>query len=332
MATRMQQRRGTAAQWQAANHTLADGEIGYETDTKIVKIGDGVTPWNTLRNPVKSRAVADQTQNLAEFLGSDGTVLARVSSSGAVVSEKGGLFGPGAAGSLGAGLVGLGVQPQAANGQGLVVRGASGQTANLAEFQTNTGEVLALVRNDGGILTKSALKAGSATADYIAMLQSTVPEGAAGVKGLVVRGASGQTANLAEFQDNSGTSVATVSNNGTISGLSILAKNDGAFFATGATPDFMNAQVNVKPFDITRKGLVVRGISGQSANLIELQNSSGTATMGFRNDGTLFFASSHISGSANAGSNGAPPAQVAGYMMVFDANSGAYRKVPLYLP
>jgi hypothetical protein len=48
MATRMQQRRGTAAQWTAADPILAAGEIGYETDTNQFKIGDGVNAWSTL--------------------------------------------------------------------------------------------------------------------------------------------------------------------------------------------------------------------------------------------------------------------------------------------
>lgn len=48
MATRMQQRRGTAAQWAAANPVLADGEVGYEKDTGIVKVGNGSSTWNTL--------------------------------------------------------------------------------------------------------------------------------------------------------------------------------------------------------------------------------------------------------------------------------------------
>lgn len=48
MATRIQNRRGTAAAWAAQNPVLADGELGFETDTKIVKLGDGVTAWNDL--------------------------------------------------------------------------------------------------------------------------------------------------------------------------------------------------------------------------------------------------------------------------------------------
>ena len=48
MATRMLQRRGTAAEWAAVNPVLAEGEIGYEIDTRIMKIGDGVTEWAEL--------------------------------------------------------------------------------------------------------------------------------------------------------------------------------------------------------------------------------------------------------------------------------------------
>jgi hypothetical protein len=48
MAIRMQQRRGTAEQWDLANPVLAAGEIGFETDTSQFKIGDGVTTWENL--------------------------------------------------------------------------------------------------------------------------------------------------------------------------------------------------------------------------------------------------------------------------------------------
>lgn len=51
MATLMQQRRGTAAEWTAVNPILAAGEIGVEIDTGIVKVGDGVTTWGNLKTP-----------------------------------------------------------------------------------------------------------------------------------------------------------------------------------------------------------------------------------------------------------------------------------------
>ena len=48
MAKIIQIRRDTSTNWQTINPTLAQGELGYETDTGKLKIGDGVTAWNDL--------------------------------------------------------------------------------------------------------------------------------------------------------------------------------------------------------------------------------------------------------------------------------------------
>lgn len=45
---RMQNARGTAAQWTSSNPTLLAGEVGYETDTRRWKMGDGSTAWTSL--------------------------------------------------------------------------------------------------------------------------------------------------------------------------------------------------------------------------------------------------------------------------------------------
>jgi hypothetical protein len=44
----MQQRRGTQAQWTAANPVLGAGEIGFETDNNRFKIGDGTNAWSAI--------------------------------------------------------------------------------------------------------------------------------------------------------------------------------------------------------------------------------------------------------------------------------------------
>jgi len=46
MAVNIQLRRGTAAEWTAANPVLAVGEIGIETDTDQFKIGNGADAWS----------------------------------------------------------------------------------------------------------------------------------------------------------------------------------------------------------------------------------------------------------------------------------------------
>ena len=48
MADKIQIRRDTAANWNTANPTLVSGEIGYETDTQKLKIGDAATAWTSL--------------------------------------------------------------------------------------------------------------------------------------------------------------------------------------------------------------------------------------------------------------------------------------------
>jgi trimeric autotransporter adhesin len=48
MSVRIQLKRSTASTWASANPTLAQGEIGYETDTAKFKIGTGSTAWNSL--------------------------------------------------------------------------------------------------------------------------------------------------------------------------------------------------------------------------------------------------------------------------------------------
>jgi hypothetical protein len=71
MATRMQQRRGTAAQWTAANPVLAAGEIGFETDTSKFKMGNGSSNWDALTyfaNAADLLAVIDGAPDLLNTL------------------------------------------------------------------------------------------------------------------------------------------------------------------------------------------------------------------------------------------------------------------------
>jgi hypothetical protein len=68
MATRMQQRRGTAAQWTAANPTLAAGEIGFETDTNKFKMGNGSSNWVALTYFANNSALTDLLTGSPEAL------------------------------------------------------------------------------------------------------------------------------------------------------------------------------------------------------------------------------------------------------------------------
>ena len=67
MSSKIQLRRGTAVQW--TSEVLASGEIGYETDTGNLKIGDGATAWGSLSyymSPLLTSANVDL--NNADYL------------------------------------------------------------------------------------------------------------------------------------------------------------------------------------------------------------------------------------------------------------------------
>lgn len=69
MATRMQQRRGTAAEWTTANPVLAAGEIGYETDTGKFKFGDGVNTWDSIQHFADASALIGAAPETLDTLG-----------------------------------------------------------------------------------------------------------------------------------------------------------------------------------------------------------------------------------------------------------------------
>ncbi|MGA2433934.1 MAG: hypothetical protein ABSG25_01475 [Bryobacteraceae bacterium] len=77
MDARIQLRNDTDANWTSINPILAIGEAGYATDTLVLKLGDGVTAWNTLNSiciPVlndtsKLKSVDVQNRNLYDNAG-----------------------------------------------------------------------------------------------------------------------------------------------------------------------------------------------------------------------------------------------------------------------
>lgn len=74
MANRIQLRRGTAAEWAAANPVLAQGEPGVETDTGKQKFGNGVAVWAALAYASVGPVGPDGPANTDASLLSSGTV------------------------------------------------------------------------------------------------------------------------------------------------------------------------------------------------------------------------------------------------------------------
>lgn len=71
MGTRMLQRRGSAAEWEASNPILGDGELGFVYATWDFKVGDGVTNWNDLPYRNMLKALFDNVGDLLVGTGPD---------------------------------------------------------------------------------------------------------------------------------------------------------------------------------------------------------------------------------------------------------------------
>lgn len=63
----LRHRRDTAANWTAEDPTLYDGQLGWETDTGLCKLGDGTTAWTSLRYVCNTAAqlIGDTDDTLA---------------------------------------------------------------------------------------------------------------------------------------------------------------------------------------------------------------------------------------------------------------------------
>jgi hypothetical protein len=66
MATRIQMRRGTTSEWNSANPTLNEGEIGYNSTLGQIKVGDGSSLWSELDYLVSSGSLDTSLGNYIE--------------------------------------------------------------------------------------------------------------------------------------------------------------------------------------------------------------------------------------------------------------------------
>lgn len=66
MSVKIQLKRTTASAWTSLNPTLDVGEIGYETDTKKFKIGDGSTAWTSLAYSITANLASGVLNDLGD--------------------------------------------------------------------------------------------------------------------------------------------------------------------------------------------------------------------------------------------------------------------------
>ena len=83
---RIQLRRDSSARWAEINPILLEGEVGYEIDTKLRKIGDGVNRWNDLEY-LKAEGISQETGNSQNITMSQDAITRELSELGSEVEK-----------------------------------------------------------------------------------------------------------------------------------------------------------------------------------------------------------------------------------------------------
>jgi hypothetical protein len=235
------------------------------------------------------KGYTSQSANLQEWQDSSGTVLAFVGSKGemqALVSNNGSAAMYGTNSNTGAGSVGVWGNASGATGTtygGFFTVTSSSGTGVYGSASSSTGTTY------GGYFTNNSA---SGTALYAIATN-------AGAKGLVVKAAASQTADLAQFQNSSGTPLASIAADGsvnvagsasaaiqgnssrTVDGtIGVFGWVDGATGITygGQFQSYSASGIALAAIagNAATKGLVVKGAASQTGDLAQFQNSSAT--------------------------------------------------------
>jgi hypothetical protein len=249
-------------------------------------------------------AVRDSSANTIAGFSATGRIYSGVSGSGQ--TYLGGL-------TLGAGSVAsqLGVIAGAATTVGAVIRGAASQTANLQEWQNSAGTILGRVESGGKFYVGDLESFGSigvGLTPYVGNFLFALSTGGASNKGILVRGAASQSANLQEWQNSAGTQLTVIDNAG--------------FLKVGATAT--GGQVAITATAAGNRPLVLKGATSQTANLTEWQNSGGTVLASV-DSGGIFTTNSYV----NLNSTNTGIAIQGSYRLRFDStNTGIGSQTP----
>ena len=257
-----------------------------------------------------------QTLNLQEWQESNGTVLAKIDYRGWLILPASNRYV--LSGGIGdfaengpyllTGSSSITIGTRSTTNKGLIIQGATSQTANLQEWQNSAGAIRTSISATGVLQTNYA-------ATFTNNLNNTgtavtITAGGAAALPLIIKGATSQTANLTEWQNNSGTVLTNITSDGLIetnngirfyatssrTGWSTLANNLGNLgfnyaLTVGNSGSGANlATLTSYAISASTIGLVVRGAASQTADLQQWQNSSGTVLAKVDASGSMFTA------------------------------------------
>lgn len=200
-----------------------------------------------------------QSANLVEVKSSTGSVLASVTSAGAISTV----------GNLNVNTAGTGTLSL---GDGTITKGPG------SGFTFNSGL---------NSLTSIGIGATSLNSEPFRVYLS------AATSKTVIRGFTAQTANLTEWQDSAGSVITRVDSAGDLSGHASFAVRSRYLLNTGNTGAYLDYNAVSNSFTILQRvttsvNLIVKAVASQTANLQEWQNSAGTNLITITASGDLF--------------------------------------------
>ena len=169
-----------------------------------------VTAQATTVIPFTVRSIVSQTSNLQEWQNSSNNAVAAI--------DAGGYFSTASYMSIGSiantSTTALNISIITSTHKGIVVKAATSQSGNLQEWQNSSSSILSLINSAGSFATSGYIVSGSNTASSTTAISANISNQSH--KGIVVKSASSQSANLQEWQNSSGTAISWVTSDGKI--------------------------------------------------------------------------------------------------------------------
>lgn len=235
--------------------------------------------------PLVAKGIASQTANLQEWQDSTGAALARITNIGHVVTPS--VLTDNVLPNAGTTVL---FGPSTASVVKLTVRGAASQTANLQEWQSSSGGVLANIKSNGDFDGSTALL--SNTSGRLPALE--IRHGLGNPQGLatvVVKAAATQTSDLQQWQNSAGDRLLAVEYHGVLR----LPQAGGDSFLNWGAGSPNNRLRSAAPSHIP---LALMAAAAQTAHLQQWQNSAGTPLASVSTTGRGTFADLAITGPA----------------------------------
>jgi hypothetical protein len=260
---------GTSYSFTISNSTNATVTTG--TGTVFPSASVSIATQNKAHTGLIIKAVSGQTASVKEIQDSAGNPVTWWDSAGgmtasqAVVSTlySGGFMNTGTLGYFNATTFSAAVSP-------VVVRGAASQTADLQKWQNSAGTVLAAIEPTGSFYGSSITAYGILTSNS----SFRVNNASAGTVAAIIKGAASQTANLQEWQNSSGTVLASINASGNLMVQDLTVNGTTTTInSTTLTVDDKNIELASvdSPTDTTADGagITIKGATDKTFNWVQ---------------------------------------------------------------